>query len=91
MTICRISCFCPGYLFWFFHNPCRPGQQLSLKNLPAANSGAEVFIFDMQGRLYARMPLAGNATLRAPAQKGIYTVLIRSEGKILGTFRQVVQ
>ncbi len=77
--------------FSFFPNPCRPGQQLSIKNLPPKSSKPELLIFDMQGRLYARRPLYNDAFFRAPGQKGVYNILIRSEGRILGTFRQVVQ
>jgi len=74
-----------------FPNPCQTGQQLNIQNLPSGSSKLEVLIFDMQGRLYARQTLNGNAVLQAPAQKGVYTILLRSEDRMLGSFQQVVQ
>lgn len=73
-----------------FPNPSKIGQNLNFKIAFPDEENLEVLVFDMQGRLISRNLLVNPPSVQAPNKAGIYTILIRQEGRLIGVEKQVV-
>jgi len=73
-----------------FPNPGHSGQKLKLKNNLAASGTIEVLIFDMNGRLVFSDILNSQSSFQAPEHEGIYTILIREKGQLIGYSKQLI-
>ena len=73
-----------------YPNPCKTGQPAHLLNLPIQAASMELLLFDVQGR-YVSMEISGTpAEVSAPAEPGMYTLLVRSGGRLIGVVKLVV-
>lgn len=73
-----------------YPNPSRAGQNLIIKEDLLHKENVEILIFDMQGKLISRNILANQTSFKAPAQEGIYTILIHENGRLVGVTKQVI-
>jgi len=73
-----------------FPNPSKIGQNLTIKTELTNKDKLEVLVFDMQGKLVSRNVLINQSSFSAPNQEGIYTILIREEGRLIGLAKQVI-
>jgi hypothetical protein len=73
-----------------YPNPCKIGQTLNIREEFTNKESLEVLIFDIQGRLVSKNMLANQLSFNAPFQAGVYTILIREEGRLIGIQKQII-
>jgi hypothetical protein len=74
----------------FYPNPCKIGQTLNIREEFTNKESLEVLIFDIQGRLVSKNMLTNRSSFHAPSQAGVYTILIREEGRLIGIEKQII-
>ena len=73
-----------------FPNPGQVGGNLKLMENMTGKGNIEILVFDMNGRLVSSHILNSQSSFQAPKHKGIYTILIREEGRLIGISKQVI-
>lgn len=80
----------PSELLSIYPNPCQAGQYLNIKNDLGDQEDVEILIFDIQGKLVSRCSLVKQTIIQAPKQQGIYTILFKKKGQLIGVSKQVI-
>lgn len=73
-----------------FPNPCKVGQKLKIEIGETYKNGLEILVFELQGKLISRNILTSQSLIYAPTQEGVYTILIREEGRLIGVSKQII-
>lgn len=74
----------------FYPNPCKVGQDLTINMNLSNNSGLEILVFDMEGRLVSHNILLNQTTIHSPIKEGVYSILIREKGQLIGVVKQLI-
>ena len=74
----------------FFPNPSSLGVQINLTQPWSEKSSLEILVFDINGRMVLTKSLNRQASFQGPSKKGVYTILIREEGRLVGVSKQVI-
>ena len=76
-----------------YPNPIKAGERFNI-DLEDANANTsemfEVMVYDMMGRLVISAKLREGATLSAPKNEGLYTLVFLQNGKQIGSSKQMV-
>lgn len=73
-----------------FPNPCKVGQNLTIKYSLKEPANPEVLIFDMHGRMITKMVPGSSLSFQAPRAPGAYNMVVRRHEQLMGIVTQIV-